>query len=106
MAPRFMRRLVELRKKLNFPLILTSAYRCPEYNARVSSTGSSGPHTTGQAVDIAVYGYRAAKLVGLARKYGFTGVGLKQKGPHVGRFVHLDDLEEADGRPRPWVWTY
>ena len=32
------------------PLTITSAYRCPDHNSKVSSTGLSGPHTTGFAV--------------------------------------------------------
>ena len=36
------------------PLQITSAYRCPSHNASVSSTGESGPHTTGKAVDLHV----------------------------------------------------
>ena len=36
------------------PLQITSAYRCPDHNDKVSSTGPSGPHTTGYAVDIHV----------------------------------------------------
>jgi zinc D-Ala-D-Ala carboxypeptidase len=31
------------------PLQINSAYRCPEHNNSVSSTGLSGPHTTGKA---------------------------------------------------------
>ena len=36
------------------PLTITSAYRCADHNSKVSSTGLSGPHTTGYAVDIHV----------------------------------------------------
>lgn len=106
MAPGFMARLERLRVAFGKPLALTSAYRCPEHNAAVSGTGRSGPHTTGQAVDIPVKGGEVRTLIALAIAHGFTGIGLKQKGPHAGRFVHLDDLPDGPGRPRPWVWTY
>ncbi len=115
MDARFMRRVIDLRRKCDFPFILSSAVRCPAHNAVVSTTGLHGPHTpisiagsppTGHSVDVRVYGYRAAKLVSLAWKYGMTGVGLGQKGARGTRFVHIDDLPDAPGRPRPWVWTY
>ena len=35
-------------------LSITSGYRCPEHNNKISSTGLSGPHTTGKAIDISV----------------------------------------------------
>ncbi len=45
-------------------------------------------------------------LIALAHKHGFSGIGLRQHGDYKGRFVHLDDLSNATGRPRPWIWTY
>jgi len=102
MDARFMRRVVDLRRKLDFPFVVTSAIRCPAHNAHVSSTGLSGPHTTGHALDIAVSGQRAFQLLALAGKYGMTGLGVKQHGPHNKRFLHIDDLDAG----RPWVWSY
>lgn len=101
-----MRKVEALRTLCGFPFPITSAYRCPDHNAKVSSTGRTGPHTTGRAIDIGVRGEQAFKLVQLALQYGttFTGIGLQQKGQ--GRFVHLDDLPNAQGQPRPTVWTY
>ena len=116
MDPRFMRRVIDLRKKCDFPFVVTSAIRCPAHNAVVSSTGLSGPHTpisvgngspeTGHAMDIRVQGHSAFKLLSLARQYGITGIGAQQRGRHESRFCHLDDLPEAPGRPREWLWTY
>jgi hypothetical protein len=37
-------------------------------------------------------------------KMGFSGIGVSQKGDS--RFIHLDDLEDSNERPRPWVWSY
>lgn len=84
------------------PIILSSAYRCPDYNAQVSSTGRDGPHTMGKAVDILVSGADAHRLLRLALD-DFSGVGVSQKGPHESRFIHLDTIAEG---PRPWVWSY
>lgn len=102
----FLLTLDALRSFCDFPFVISSGYRCPEHNDNVSSTGKTGPHTTGQAADIAVSGQDAHKLLNQMHRVSITGVGLNQKGPHEKRFIHLDTLPEAPGRPRPWVWTY
>lgn len=102
-VPSFMRKLQTLRDMMGFPLIISSGYRDPAYNDKISSTGPDGPHTTGRAVDIQVYGEHAFLVLSHAHASGFTGIGLKQTGPHKWRYVHLDDI---DGSTRPWVWTY
>ena len=99
----FMNRLVSLRRVYDRPIILNSAYRCPRYNNVVSDTGVNGPHTTGRAVDIRIYGHYAWELMQIAFDMQFTGVGIHQKGDYPGRFVHLDDL---DSELRPRVWSY
>lgn len=96
--------LDELRHRYGKPLVVTSGYRCPEYNARVSSTGLRGPHTTGCAADLRVTRTDAYIVLQLALEMGFTGIGVAQKGTN--RFVHLDTLLPAPGRPRPTVWSY
>lgn len=100
----FVDRLDELRHEVGFPLPVTSGYRCPTHNAAVSTTGLSGPHTTGRATDLGVRGELALRVVQTALTRGFTGIGLNQKGE--ARFVHLDDLPNAPGQPRPHCWTY
>lgn len=104
-VPEFLDRLQALRTAYARPLAVTSGYRCPEHNARVSGTGRTGPHTTGRAVDLAVRGAEAYKLLLLAFEHGFTGLGINQKG--ASRFLHLDDLPEGEpAAPRPTVWSY
>ena len=104
MAAGFMAELQRLRTRMGFPFPITSGYRCPDHNSTVSSTGRDGPHTTGCAVDIAVYGWKAHNLIARAsRDFGFSGVGIKQHGPRPYRFIHLDTLAGAN---RPWVWSY
>lgn len=95
--------LQALRYQLDRPLVITSGYRTPEYNARVSGTGRTGPHTKGVAVDIKVSGEDVYPLVKAGLGLGFTGIGLKQHGAVGSRFVHLDILT---GYPRPNIWTY
>lgn len=99
----FMAKLNNLRARLDVPFKVTSGYRCPSYNSRVSNTGADGPHTTGRAADIALSGEIVYTLLEFAPAFGMTGIGFHQKGSHSKRFVHLDNLDEA---PRPRVWTY
>lgn len=99
----FMDKLEYVRTKYNRPMVVTSGYRCPEYNNQVSDTGLDGPHTTGKAVDIHVYGRNAHLLIWWAFDGGFQGIGVHQRGPYKERFVHFDTLE---GGHRPWIWTY
>jgi len=106
MDTRFMDRIENLRINLGFPFYVTSAFRCPEYNQQVSSTGPDGPHTTGHAMDIGVSGNKAWKLLQLAGTHGMTGIGVRQHGDYGGRFIHLDDLGSVYRGPRPHVWSY
>jgi len=97
----FMVKLVSMRRELGFPLKLTSAYRCPLHNSRVSHTGETGPHTTGHSVDISIGGKKAFQVIACAIRHGMTGIGVKQHGRD--RFIHIDDLT---GPTREWVWSY
>ena len=106
MDENFMQKIEELRHGFGKPMRVSSAYRCPNHNERVSSTGRNGPHTTGQAIDIQVSGEDAFELLFFAVGFGFAGMGFKQKGPHANRFIHLDRLESISNRPRPRIWSY
>lgn len=107
MNPDFLKKLDDARSRFDFPFFITSGYRCPEYNERISTTGRTGPHTTGRAVDIQLFGKNAFRVIQQCSLGGwFTGIGLHQRGPHAKRFIHLDDLTEDDNRARPTVWTY
>ncbi len=97
----FMVKLVSMRRELGFPFFVTSAYRCPLHNSRESHTGETGPHTTGHAVDIAIRGMNAYRLLACALRHGMTGIGISQKGKY--RFIHIDDLT---GDKRPMIWSY
>lgn len=107
LVPESLDRLQAIRTGLGFPFAITSAGRSPEHNAIVSEkTGRDGPHTTGRAWDIAVLGENAYRLVCAAYGHGFTGIGVKQNGPHDKRFIHLDDIGSGGRHPRPWCWSY
>ena len=83
---------------------VTSGARCPTHNSNVSATGKTGPHTTGRAIDFGVRGPQALDVIPLALALGFTGIGVNQKG--ASRFIHVDDLPDAPGQPRPYIWSY
>jgi zinc D-Ala-D-Ala carboxypeptidase len=104
MNEEFMRRLLRLRIAYDKTMKITSGYRDKTHPIEASKGGKSGAHTTGRACDVAVLGGDALRLVELAIMYGFTGIGVQQKGE--GRFIHLDDLENSPGRPRSWLWSY
>lgn len=96
----FVDKLDKLRDALGFPFIISSGYRCPEHNNRVSTTGHTGPHTTGRAVDIVADHLHALEIIAAAYHAGFKGFGVQQKGGH--RFIHLDDIR----RPYQTLWSY
>jgi len=95
----FIDKLNILRESYGKPLRVTSGYRCPAHPVEAKKE-SSGAHTTGKAVDLAVQGADAYQLLNIALKMGFKGVGIQQKG--TGRFIHLDDWDVN----RPTIWSY
>jgi uncharacterized protein YcbK (DUF882 family) len=106
-VPTFMDKLQKLRTETGRAMKINSGYRDPLYNNLIASTGMDGPHTTGRAVDIGAKGEEAYAFATVGAALGFTGCGVKQKGSHSGRFIHLDDLLNSETKgPRPWMWSY
>ena len=105
MHPEFMDKLIAVREDYNQPMIITSGYRHLAYNDTIGGAKNS-PHLYGRAVDIKVAGGDALRLIGVALRHGMTGVGVKQRGEHDRRFIHLDDMPQSDTHPRPWIWSY
>ena len=103
MDDHFMMKLIALRERLNFPFVISSAYRCPNHNNDVSTTGTTGPHTTGQAVDIRVSGTQARHLVEHAIIIGMEGIGIQQAGARGRRFIHVDMMTRQGGQV---IWSY
>ena len=103
MNDEFMILLELIREECGFPFIVTSAYRCTQHPVEAKKT-NVGAHTTGKAVDIAVNGENAYKLVQIALKHGVEGIGISQKGDMNSRFIHLDTAGLTRSRPR--VWSY
>ena len=102
----FLNKLNAMRAFLDFSFPISSGYRCPNHNNEVSHSGYDGPHTTGRAVDIQCSHKKAFEIITNAKNFGFTGIGINQKGAIKNRFIHLDDLVERGNRPRPHIWSY
>jgi len=102
--PNFLNALQECRTLYGKGMKVTSGYRSPEHPVEAKKD-QPGAHTLGQAVDIAVSGSAAYDLLYCAMEIGFVGIGIKQSGPHEGRFLHLD-MVTAERFPRPAVWSY
>ncbi len=102
--------LESLRVEFGVPMIISSGYRCPDYNVEEASTGPEGPHTVHEAhnitVDVKEWGPNAYELLELAIIHGFTGLGIHQHGSAAGRFIHMDRLPGLANRPRPTIWSY
>ena len=98
-----MQKLDQLREDMGFPLPINSAYRCSEHPIEASKK-APGAHCSGKAVDIRVRGEEAYRVIEGALELKFKGIGISQKGDN--RFIHLDDIENSQGRPRPWIWSY
>jgi len=102
----FMDKLQAIRNEVGFAMTIASGYRSPEYNAKVSDTGDAGPHTSGRAADIRVWGEQAHAVLAAAFKHGMRGIGISQKGPPGARFIHLDTCDNTVSTPRPTTWSY
>ena len=96
----FVDKLNELREAYGQPLRVSSGYRCPQHPIEAKKA-SSGAHTSGRAVDFAVQGEAAWRLLSVAMTMGFLGVGVQQKGS--GQFIHLDCWDNPN---RPTIWSY
>jgi len=100
-----MGKLASLRSALGIPLPLTSAWRSESRNRQVGGAKNSA-HLYGRAVDLRVHGDTAFQVVSMAARFGFTGIGVHQRGIIRGRFIHLDDMEFSEDLLRPTIWSY
>jgi uncharacterized protein YcbK (DUF882 family) len=97
----FLKVLNNIREECGFAFVISSGYRCVEHPIEASKS-RVGTHTTGCAVDIAVSGDKALKVLEVAIKHGIKRIGVNQKGK--GRFIHLDIAEETFTSPA--IWSY
>jgi len=88
--------LEAFRETVGKPVIVNSAYRCPEHNAAVGGKPKS-EHVEGLAADIRVTGMTAAELEAVARSIpGVNGIGRADKQ----NYLHMDV------RATPAQWCY
>jgi len=92
-----------LRSDVGFPFKITSGYRCADHPIEKVKS-EPGTHALGLAADVFLRGEQALEVISKATDYGFTGIGINQKGN--ARFIHLDISKDSQGRPRPHVWSY
>lgn len=90
-----MQAVEEIRIAAGRPLVLTSAYRCPNHPEEAKKT-EPGQHSKGVAVDIQVAdGAQRYQIIQLGLALGATGIGV------ANTFVHLDWRKST-----PVVWKY
>ena len=97
----FLKVLNNIRHECGFAFVISSGYRCVEHPIEASKS-RVGAHTTGSAVDIAVRGDKALKVLEVAIAHGVKRIGINQKGK--GRFIHLDMAEDEFSSPA--IWSY
>ena len=116
MSLEFLQNLILLRKKVDRPFIITSAYRSPNHSVERKKS-RPGPHALGVAIDIALKFSRSATpraLVGFAHDISHEaemmpyfgrngGIGRLMHGDWSGRYIHLDGWVSVY---RPAQWTY
>ena len=78
-----LQKLQQLRTAIGRPIIINSAFRCPQRNAQVGGSPNS-QHMLGTAVDIRVNGMTPRQVAAEAEKIGFGGIGI------YNTFTHLD----------------
>lgn len=104
----FLEILNAIREECEFALPISSGYRSPNHPLESRKT-ATGAHCTGKAVDVAVGGLKALKLIEVAQKHGIKRIGVNQRGS--GRFIHLDictaeDFPDRKSFPETAIWSY
>jgi len=98
MMQSFLDRLEALREEYGKPIRVSSAFRDASHPAEAKKD-KVGYHGLGRAADLLV-GYDGYRLLELAIKHGFKGLGCSFRGDVSQRFLHVDD------RDIPAVWSY
>ena len=75
-------KLQQLRTAIGRPIIINSAFRCPQRNAQVGGSPRS-QHMLGTAADIRVNGMTPVQVAAAAEKIGFQGIGTYRTFTHV-----------------------
>lgn len=102
--------LQKLRNYLKFSIVITSGYRCSDYQKVLTDRGlptakGISQHELGKAADISCEGFSGIVLEDAARKCGFVSVGVGSNWIHVDlrnykRWVYENKERENDGTIR------
>jgi uncharacterized protein YcbK (DUF882 family) len=106
MNKRMLDTMNEFRRQIDTPLIVTSAYRCPNHPVERAKKGKVGQHVLGLAVDWYSPKLSMKELYEEVEKSGlFNGVGV----PPRGNFIHCDIRDrrtrwqyDSKGEDIPW----
>lgn len=101
MDPQFMDRLQALRSEYGDTILIAKGggFRCENYDT------SNSAHKEGKAADLLYPRRNHYRLLQLAFKHGFTGIGDKNKNGYFQ--LHVDTADDIPNvRPRPLKWTY
>lgn len=86
--PKLVEILQKIRNHFGKAITITSGYRCPTHNSKVSRAKNSY-HTKGQAADFTVSGVTPREVAKYAESIGIKGIGLYET-KDDGFFVHID----------------
>ena len=94
----FVRVLDRVRERAGIPLVLTSAYRSPEWEVAHGRSGK-GDHPQGRGVDVRCgTGASRYKIVAAALAEGINRIGIGKNYVHLGA--------GAQGLPQDVIWHY
>lgn len=79
--------LQRLRNRVAAPMVIHSAFRTRDYNARVGGAAGS-MHLAARAYDVSMHGHDPHEFEAMARDVGFTGFGFYPEANHW--FIHVD----------------
>lgn len=102
---------LKLRDIVGFPFVVTSAFRCEDYDRSLHGGSPSyvpGAHTKGKAIDLLCHGEKGWLISKAAFALGIPRIRWNQKGDFGGRFIHLDIMESGEdaNRPSPHIGSY
>jgi zinc D-Ala-D-Ala carboxypeptidase len=96
-------RLQALRRAVGRPMVVTSGYRSPGYNASLPGAAANSTHARGLAADISMGNFFGdeKRFYQAALDAGFTGFGFYPEYRNI--FMHLDiGPPRWWGNPTPW----
>ena len=106
----FLLDLIEIRKTLDFGMIISSGYRHPTHpieNRKIIAKKPPGAHSLGRAIDFRITGNKCYDLIveAVSREWR---IGVSQKGKS--RFLHCDTMGTRKDDPvrftKSKVWSY